>query len=236
MEGAEPPPCPSPSPYKPPSTFFKDISNYKTPKRPSRISNFQSPCPQFFTASKQTPRTCSSFRRRPSLAPSNSARTKAVRKLKAVELEQSQSSRKVQIQKEQSLKSLAKSLTVWLNFLFENPKSCGCNFPVDEDHIQTLRKGKRDSGSGIEVRVDAAWRDPKRQRDSSWQAVRSEDSESAVAFSSSKYLKLQSSLKLLCSFDDLTQRMRLYLSLGSCKEVFDSMIQVAKVWILITSY
>ncbi|KAK9939025.1 hypothetical protein M0R45_015734 [Rubus argutus] len=80
---------------------------------------------------------------------------------------------------------------------------------VDEDHIQTLRKGKgkRDSGSGIEVRVDAAWRDPKRQR----------DSESAVAFSSSKYLKLQSSLKLLCSFDDLTQRMRLYMSLGSCK-------------------
>lgn len=127
-------------------------SNYKTPKHPSRISNFQSPCPQFFTASKQNPRTCSSFRRRPSLAPSNSSRTKAV------ELEQSQSSRKVQIQKEQSLKSLAKSLTV------ENPKSCGCSFPVDEDHIQTLRKGKGKSGSGIEVRVDVAWRDPKRQR------------------------------------------------------------------------
>ncbi|KAM5588662.1 hypothetical protein ABKV19_006897 [Rosa sericea] len=226
MDGAEPPLCPSPSPYKPPSTLFKDISNFKTPKRPSKISNFHSPCPQFFTASKHTPRTNSSFRRRPSIAPSNSARTKAaVRRLKAVELEQSQSSRKVQIRKEQSLKSLAKSLTVWLNFLFENPRSCGCNFPVDEDHSQTLRKGKRDSGSGVEVRVDAAWRDPKRQRDSSWKG---EDSESAGAFSSSKYSKLQTSLKLLCSFDDLVQRMRFYLSLGSCKEVFDSMIQVAK--------
>ncbi|KAL6200989.1 hypothetical protein ACLB2K_024704 [Fragaria x ananassa] len=220
MDAAEPPPSPSPSPsrYKPSSTLFKDISNFKTPKRPSRISEFQSPCPQFFTATKQTPRTNSSFRRRP---PSSSARTNAVRKLKAVELEQSQSSRKVQIRKEQSLKSL----TVWLNFLFENPRSCGCNFPVDEDHGQTLRKGKRDSGSCVQVRVDAAWRDPKRQRDSSW---RGEDSEGAVAFSSSKYSKLQSSLKLLCSFDDLILRMRFYLSLGSFQEVFDSMIQVAK--------
>ncbi|KAL6197608.1 hypothetical protein ACLB2K_033215 [Fragaria x ananassa] len=218
MDAAEPPP----SSYKPTSTLFKDISNFKTPKRPSRISEFQSPCPQFFTATKQTPRTNSSFRRRP---PPSSTRTNAVRKLKAVELEQSQSSRKVLIRKEQSLKSLAKSLTVWLNFLFENPRSCGCNFPVDEDHVQTLRKGKRDSGSGVQVRVDAAWRDPKRQRDSSW---RGEDSEGAVAFSSSKYSKLQSSLKLLCSFDDLILRMRFYLSLGSCQEVFDSMIQVAK--------
>nr|XP_011459978.1 PREDICTED: abnormal spindle-like microcephaly-associated protein homolog [Fragaria vesca subsp. vesca] len=224
MDAAEPPPSPSPSPsrYKPPSTLFKDISNFKTPKRPSRISEFHSPCPQFFTAAKQTPRTNSSFRRRP---PPSSARTNAVRKLKAVELEQSQSSRKVQIRKEQSLKSLEKSLTVWLNFLFENPRSCGCNFPVDEDHGQTLRKGKRDSGSGVQVRVDAAWRDPKRQRDSSW---RGEDSEGAVAFSISKYSKLQSSLKLLCSFDDLILRMRFHLSLGSCQEVFDSMIQVVK--------
>lgn len=135
-----------------------------------------------------------------------------------LELEQSQSSRKVQIQKEQSLKSLAKSLTV------ENPKSCGCNFPVDEDHIQTLRKGKGKSGSGIEVRVDVAWRDPKRQR-----------FRKCCSVSSSKYLKLQSSLNLLCSFYDLKQRMQLYMSLGSCKEVFDSMIQVAKFWILVTS-
>ena len=76
------------------------------------------------------------------------------------------------------------------------------------------------------MRVDAAWRDPKRQRDSSW---RGGASESAAAFSSYKYSKLQSSLKLLCSFDDLVLRMRFYLSLGSCQEVFDSMNQVVKV-------
>ncbi|KAB2601009.1 abnormal spindle-like microcephaly-associated protein-like protein [Pyrus ussuriensis x Pyrus communis] len=223
MEGREPPPSPSPSPYRNPSTLFKDITNFKTPKASSRISNFQSPGPKFFTASKQTPGTSSSFRRRPSLAPSNSGRIKAAsRKLKAFELEQSQSSRKAQIQKEQSLKSLAKSLSVWLNFLFQNPTSCGCNLSVDGDRTGTLPKGKRDSDPGSAVGVDSAWRDPKRQRDSSWRAV------SAVAFSSSKYLNLRSSLEHVCSVDDLTQRMRLYLSMGSCKEVFDAMTHVAK--------
>ncbi|ONI10013.1 hypothetical protein PRUPE_4G023200 [Prunus persica] len=224
MEGEEPPSCPSPSPYRKPSSLFRDISNFKTPKRPSRISNLHSPGPHFFTASKQTPRTSSSFRRRPSLAQSNSSRTKAAaRKLKAFEVEQSQSSRKVQIQKEQKLKSLAKSLNVWLNFLFQNPRSCGCTLSVDEDHRGgTLPKGKRDSEPGSAVRVDSAWRDPKRQRDSSWRAV------SAVAFSSSKYSNLRSSLEHVCSVDDLTQRMRLYLSMGNCKEVFDAMTQVAK--------
>ncbi|CAN6690108.1 unnamed protein product [Malus baccata var. baccata] len=223
MEGREPPPSPSPSPYRNPSTLFKDITNFKTPKPSSRISNFQSPGPKFFTASKQTPGTSSSFRRRPSLAPSNSGRIKAAsRKLKAFELEQSQSSRKAQIQKEQSLKSLAKSLSVWLNFLFQNPTSCGCNLSVDGDRTGTLPKGKRDSDPGSAVGVDSAWRDPKRQRDSSWQAV------SAVAFSSSKYSNLRSSLEHVCSVDDLTQRMRLYLSMGSCKEVFDAMTHVAK--------
>ncbi|XP_050106975.1 uncharacterized protein LOC126586238 isoform X4 [Malus sylvestris] len=223
MEGREPPPSPSPSPYRNPSTLFKDITNFKTPKPSSRISNFQSPGPKFFTASKQTPGTSSSFRRRPSLAPSNSGRIKAAsRKLKAFELEQSQSSRKAQIQKEQSLKSLAKSLSVWLNFLFQNPTSCGCNLSVDGDRTGTLPKGKRDSDPGSAVGVDSAWRDPKRQRDSSWRAV------SAVAFSSSKYSNLRSSLEHVCSVDDLTQRMRLYLSMGSCKEVFDAMTHVAK--------
>ncbi|XP_048446893.1 LOW QUALITY PROTEIN: abnormal spindle-like microcephaly-associated protein homolog [Pyrus x bretschneideri] len=223
MEGREPPPSPSPSPYRNPSTLFKDITNFKTPKASSRISNFQSPGPKFFTASKQTPSTSSSFRRRPSLAPSNSGRIKAAsRKLKAFELEQSQSSRKAQIQKEQSLKSLAKSLSIWLNFLFQNPTSCGCNLSVDGDRTGTLPKGKRDSDPGSAVGVDSAWRDPKRQRDSSWRAV------SAVAFSSSKYLNLRSSLEHVCSVDDLTQRMRLYLSMGSCKEVFDAMTHVAK--------
>ncbi|PON84060.1 Beta-catenin [Trema orientale] len=230
MEGGEPP-CPSPSPYKFSSSLFKDISNFKTPKRPSQKPNFQSPCPQFFTASKHTPRTSSSLRHRPSPAPP-STRIKTARKLKALELEQSQSSRKNQIEKERSLKSLAKSLTVWLNFLFENPGSCGCELGAgggNADQIGVSKKGKRDGFPGIGVRVDAAWRNPKRQRDLTWRAaVGDEDEENAVRFSNCVYSSLQSSLKDVCSFEDLKQRMRVYLSLGCCKEVFDVMTQVAK--------
>ncbi|XP_024925563.3 uncharacterized protein LOC107420336 isoform X1 [Ziziphus jujuba] len=234
MEGHEPP-CPSPSPYKFSSSLFKDISNYKTPKRASKPpTNFNTPNhPQFFTASKHTPRTSAYSRRRTSLAPSSSARSKASSRLKAYELEQSQSSRLAQAKKEQSLKSLANSLTVWLNFLFGNPGSCGCSLSVNGgngggDSVEVPAKGKRDSFPGIGVRVDAAWRCPKRQRDSSWQDVGAESVESRVGFSNSMYLSLRSSLKEVCSLDDLKQRMQVYLSLRSCKEVLDIMTQVAK--------
>lgn len=136
--------------------------------------------------------------------------------------------RKSQIEKERSLKSLAKSMTVWLNFLFENPGSCGCDLSTcggNADQSEVGSKGKRDSFPGIGVRVDAAWRNPKRQRDSAWRA---EDAEDVAGFSNSAYLSLQNSLKDVCSFEDLKKRMRVYLSLGGCKEVFDVMTQVAK--------
>ncbi|XP_038712007.1 abnormal spindle-like microcephaly-associated protein homolog isoform X2 [Tripterygium wilfordii] len=224
-------PCPSPSPYLPCSSsasLLKDISNFKTPKRPSQASKLTSPSSQFFTASKQTPRsTSSSFRRgRPSLAPSSSRhKTAAARRIKAFELEQSKSSRKAQIVKEQSLKSLSKSLTVWLNFLLENPRSCGCDLTVDCD--RNVGKGKREGGLGgeLEVGVDVAWRNPKRQRDLTW---RGDDAGSREGFSNSIYLPLKNSLKDVCSFDDLTERMQVYLSLRSCKEILDVMTRVAK--------
>ncbi|XP_023518999.1 abnormal spindle-like microcephaly-associated protein homolog isoform X1 [Cucurbita pepo subsp. pepo] len=232
MEGEELP-CPSPSPFKPPpSSIFKDISNFKTPKRQSRISNLQSPCQHFFTASKRTPLASSSIRRpRPSLAPSSSAaRSKASRKLKAFELEQSQSSRKAQVKKEQSLKSLANSLTVWLNFLFENPRSCGCDGPVGDNGRSTgpRGKGKRDCNRRAAVGVDMAWRCPKRQRDLSWGSPNGDVAENEVEFSNSRYVKLRESLKDVCSFDDLTQRMRVYLSSNNCKDTLDIMAQVTK--------
>ncbi|EXB88427.1 Abnormal spindle-like microcephaly-associated-like protein [Morus notabilis] len=230
MEDGEPP-CPSLSPYRlssSSSSIFRDISNFKTPKRPAQKLNLQSPSTQFFTASKQTPWTSwSTARRRPALAPPSS-RARTVRRLKALEFEQSQSSRKSQIQKERSLKSLAKSITVWLNFLFENPGSCGCDLSTcggNVDRSEVATKGKRDSFPGIGVRVDAAWRNPKRQRDSAWRA---EDAENIAGFSNSAYLSLQNSLKDVCSFEDLKKRMRVYLNLGGCKEVFDVMTQVAK--------
>lgn len=123
MEGNEQYPCPSPYPQP-----FKDVSNFRTPKRPPNLSKFTSPSSQFFTASKRTPMSSSSFR--PSLSGQSRpkpASTTARRRLKAFEIEQSQSSRKAQIRKEQALKTLSKSLTTWLNFLFENPSACGCS-------------------------------------------------------------------------------------------------------------
>ncbi|KAL6332270.1 hypothetical protein AAG906_001985 [Vitis piasezkii] len=226
-------PCPSPSPNvcsSSSSSFLKDISNFKTPKQSSKNPSFHSPFPQFFTASKQTPRSsASAFRHRPSLAPSSS-KSKAARRLKAFEMEQSQSSRKAQIKKEKSLKSLAKSLTVWLNFLFENPESCGCDVSrlvgVDQSR-SVLANGKRDSWPGDGVGINGAWRSPKRQRDSMWQGDGGGDSDAGM-FPSLMFSSLQLSLKEVCSFDDLKQRMRVYLSLGTCKEIFKVMTQVAK--------
>lgn len=238
MDGDEPP-CPSP--YVSSSSLLMDISNFRTPKRPSHNLNFQSPCQQFFTASKQTPRS-SAFRRRPSIAPPSSARIKkssataAAKKLKAFELEQSQSSRKAQIKKEQSLKSLAKSITVWLNFLFENPATCGCDLSIagiqigDKDAEAEVTKGKRDSGPGISIGVDKVWRTPKRQR-KMWSRAEGRDGKEndAVELPNSMFPYLRDSLKDVCSFDDLKQRMGVYLNLGCCKEIFEVMNQVGKV-------
>lgn len=47
--------------------------------------------------------------------------------------------------------------------------------------------------------------------------------------SSSMFVKLRDSLKEICSLDDLTQRMRAYLSFDRCKEIFTAMNQAAKV-------
>ena len=157
--------------------------------------------------------------------------------LKAFELEQSQSSRKAQIKKEKSLKSLANSLTVWLNFLFENPESCGCDVSgfVGADGTRPgLTNRKRDSWPGGGVGINGAWRSPKRQRDSMWRGDGGSDSDAGM-FPNSMFSSLQLSLKEVCSFDDLKERMRVYLSLGTCKEIFKVMTQVAKVipWILL---
>ncbi|KAM1008841.1 hypothetical protein ACFX2J_005199 [Malus domestica] len=141
MEGQEPPP--SPSPYRNLSTLLKDISEVETPKRPSRISDFYSTCPDFLS-SKHYPGSSSSFHRRPSLAPSNYGRTKAVaRELNVFKLEHSQWSRKAQIKEGRSLKSLS----VWLKFLFQNPTFCGCSLSVDGDRIVTQHTRKRDCDS-----------------------------------------------------------------------------------------
>ncbi|KAK4398963.1 Abnormal spindle-like microcephaly-associated protein [Sesamum angolense] len=142
--------------------------------------------------------------------------------------------------KEKSVKSLARSLTVWLNFLFENPSSCGCDparFIGESDGSDLslggearevlLSNGKRESGPGRRVGFDGLWRGPKRQRDLSWRGDGS-DEVGQDGFLGSTFSGLKTSLQEICSFEDLKERMRMYLSLGSCKEIFEALTQVTK--------
>lgn len=146
-----------------------------------------------------------------------------------------QSSRKAELIKEKSLRSLAKSLTVWLNFLFENPESCGCDPLEKGSAVGSFRQGKRDSCEGLRrgksVGVDTMWRSPKKSRTLGWCGEKGSDIGSSL--SGAKYSTLRESLKEVCSLDDLKQRMQFHLSLGSCKEIFDVMTRVTKVSILV---
>ncbi|XP_047313338.1 abnormal spindle-like microcephaly-associated protein homolog isoform X2 [Impatiens glandulifera] len=214
-------PFPSPS-QKDRFTFLKDVSNFKTPKRISHS--------QFFTAVKQTPKSFSTMRRPlpSSIHSASASRSKAARRLKAFELEQYKSSHRVQINKEKSLQSLAKSLTVWLNFLIQDPAACGCDVSKFNCADEAMRsevspvKGKRDIRPIRVVGVDKAWRSPKRQRGSSW---RGGGGGYSMVLSSSV---LKESLQDICSFDDLKDRMRAHMSLDICKEIFEVMEKVVK--------
>lgn len=232
-------PCPSPSPFRS-SSLLKDISNFKTPKRASSssfLSQQHTPQTQFFTASKSKHTT--TLPRRPRLKENQSIST-ASKKLKAFQLEQSHSSRIEQIKKQQSLKSLAKSLTVWLNFLLESPASCGCDVSIAggsqiADASPVMSKGKRDNVSGNSVGVDSTWRTPKRQRKTTTTTSSSrfgKENVSAFDLQNSSFSRLKDSLKDVCSFDDFKQRMSVYLSLGTCEDIFHVMNQVTKVCFL----
>ncbi|CAI0468264.1 unnamed protein product [Linum tenue] len=239
-----------PASHKLESSLLRDVSNLRTPRSlaPAKKDLFATPCDsasRYFTAAaERNPRTyASSIRRqhRPSMSGAttvaNSKRkTATARRIKAFELEQSQSSRKTQVKKEQSLKSLAKSLTTWLNFLFENPAACGCGSDPDLDAGRGLGEGAvvglgkregrcRPGNVGGRVEVDAAtWRCPKRQRDSVWDG----GGELEAVSVSKEYSKLTSSMEGICSLDDMQQRMRVYLSLSSCQEIFNVMTRVVK--------
>ncbi|KAJ0239472.1 Binding / calmodulin binding protein [Hirschfeldia incana] len=226
------PPCatPAPRPRNPPQSLFTDVSNFKTPRRPSVIKSNLGNTPHLFTASKQTPKSSSSNLRRPSLLPSHASRSKVAassKRLKAFELQQLQSSRKAELNKERSLRSLGKSLTVWLNFLFENPESCGCDPLENGSAVGSVRQSKRDScEGGKSVGVDTMWRSPKKSRTLGWCGEKGSDVGSSLSIS--KYSVLKESLKEVCSLDDLKQRMQFHLSSASCKEIFDVMTRVTK--------
>lgn len=218
------------------SALLKDISNFRTPKRPPKTPGYHTPyTASIFRTAKHnlTPGSASaSILRRRSVIPS-AAKSTVARRLKEIELEQSQLSRKAQVYKERSLKSLSKSLTAWLNFLFENPRGCGCErldgggVDVRNDLVNGNRKRDSMEGHGsCGFGVDDEWRNPKRFRDYEWSSVNADGGEMLNA---KMFSALRGSLKEVCSFDDLLLRMRAYLSLDSCKEIFSVMTKVTKV-------
>lgn len=95
----------------------------------------------------------------------------------------------------------------------------------DVDELQSsLKKKKRETGPGrgVKVGVEGPWRVPKRPKDLTW-GVGSENGETMFG-----YCGLKASLMEVCSFEDLKERMRTYLSLSSSKEIFDTMTQVTR--------
>ncbi|KAJ6816180.1 abnormal spindle-like microcephaly-associated protein-like protein isoform X1 [Iris pallida] len=186
----DPPPTPPPNP-----SFLRDVSNYRTPipKNPNPNPN---PSPIFFTASKETPTSSSLPRRRPS----SISHPTAARRLKALELEQSRSARKTQVRKEKTLKSFARSVTAWLNFLLEDPKACGCEVVGEQRASKRQRSSVTEKGTKAASGVERA---------------------SAVA--------LEASLKDVCSFVDMRERMEGYLSRKGFDEVVLMMSRVCKV-------
>lgn len=225
------PTSPPPPPASTPSNFLRDCSNYKTPKSRHLNPSTRPPCtplPVFYTASKNTPYSFASAASRRRETPGAAT---ARRRVKTLELEQSRSSRQNQDRRERALKSFASSISAWLNFLFRNPSSCGCQVPLWSRNRQDVgvSNGKRESFDGDAVRGFGAggrWRSPKRQRDCTWLGTSGDD----VAQKASVMLSsLRSSLKEVCSLEDLMERMELYMSQKSCKEVLIMMSQVCKV-------
>lgn len=226
-------PEPEASSSSPPNTspFLRDLSNYMTPRTHFPSPN-PIPSPIFFTASKNTPSSTfatSSSRRRPFSSASRS-NTAAARRLKALELDQSRSARKAQTQREKSVKSLSRSISAWLNFLFRNPQSCGSNLNPDgcsgSQNLGFTPNRKRenlDRGfEGMEI-GRRRWRSPKRQRSC-------DDVARASALPTPRrFLALEKSLCDVCSFQDMEERMLGYMSERSCDEVFSMMSHVCKV-------
>ncbi|GAB2231563.1 hypothetical protein Drorol1_Dr00010571 [Drosera rotundifolia] len=198
-----------PNQPRPSSSVFNDLSNsLKTPIHTTNHHNHINPTPRYFTASKQTPLSSSNSR---------SQVVVAARKLREFEIEQSKSARKELVKKERELRGLGKSMTAWLNFLFENPRLCGCTllgeFDDDAEKGENwMRNGKRGRRGG------GVWRVPKKRKE-----------EGGTMEGGERGLEgLRDSLRDVCSFEDLRGRMRGFLSLDCCKEVFGVMSRVVK--------
>lgn len=83
---------------------------------------------------------------------------------------------------------------------------------------------------------DFFWRCPKRRKSENWGESGGRRGLGGVTGSfsglsgSARFGRLKSSLNVICSLEDLEERMRGYMSLGGCEEVFEVMMLVAKVF------
>ncbi|KAK9151802.1 hypothetical protein Syun_010111 [Stephania yunnanensis] len=85
------------------------------------------------------------------------------------------------------------------------------------------------SNGGLNVPCDVCQMSKQcRMRMRVWDYAEEEEEEEPVVLSSVKFSALKVSLREVCSFEDLKQRMRGYLSAESCREVLSVMSQVAK--------
>ncbi|PKA46724.1 hypothetical protein AXF42_Ash019707 [Apostasia shenzhenica] len=229
-------------PLSTPSNYLRDVSNLRTPRQffltPNPNPNLTSPSPLFFTASKNSPcsssssaktfASCYTFRRHNSTVGPPGSRSKAARRLKDIELEQSRSARKAQIRRQKELDCFGRSLTAWINFLLQKPKACGCqigSLAADDRQIGSFSNGKRESLNGHElVDVCGTWRSPKRLRRP---AVAGLDIQINL-MKPAALLMLESSLREVCSLRDMRKRLEAHMSRKSCNEVLVMMSQVCK--------
>lgn len=122
-------------------------------------------------------------------------------------------------------------LKIRVKLIIKKYRSCGVDVSrfTGEDSSDgssmVFSGGKRDSVCHDGIGVDRAWRGPKRRKDTLW----IHKGEVENNFSSSIHARLQVSLEDVCSLDDMKERMSFYLSLTSCKEIFDVMTHVTKV-------
>lgn len=87
---------------------------------------------------------------------------------------------------------------------------------------------KRESVSHGGVDIDREWRGPKRRKDILWV----DKGKMGIKVSSPLHSRLRASLEDVCSLDDLKERMAVYLSQTSCREILDVMSYVTKVCFL----
>nr|CAB3454455.1 unnamed protein product [Digitaria exilis] len=193
-----------------PSSPFRDLSNLRTPR----------PKPKPVPASKTPLQAPTPLRSAP--RPGDGAPTPLDRRLRALEADQSRSARRAESDRERALRAYAGSASSWLSLLLRDPAACGCS-PVTTGSAagaQPCAAGKRDALDGERAR---GARSPKRRRGGG-----DRGGERRKEMTPAMVAALRDSLREVCSLDDVTERMEMYMSKDACEEVLVMMTQICK--------